>query len=107
MILSNVQRKLLNRYMGYRAKPPTALGLLAKSAPRYIVVTAILGAAALLSLEPDERSIAFVALGMWIGITTGYLREIIAALRLWPVVAAVLDWNKIDELLDGDRPTQS
>jgi hypothetical protein len=66
-------------------------------------VSALLGAAVLTSLGPDQRHIAFLAAGMWIGIMLNLIVQIVAIPQIWPVLQEVLEWDKIDDLLDGDE----
>ncbi|MDZ4687102.1 MAG: hypothetical protein SH850_18655 [Planctomycetaceae bacterium] len=99
MPLTKLQLSALRFYSAHRDRAPTLLGMAQRMAVNYCLRVVIAAVAAVACEMMGVPMIGFLVVGMLIG---GTLRDVGISIRttqIWPVLLAVLDWNRIDQLL--------
>jgi hypothetical protein len=94
-ILTSGQRKLLRKYREHRQQSFTTAGLLVQLLPR-VALSAVLVAVAYFVSE----KFCLIVAGFLAG---AILREValaVHAARVLPVILRVIDWDKVDQLLE-------
>jgi hypothetical protein len=104
MPLSKVQRQTLEQYRSYRGKRPGAVYFVRLNLWRYVLLVgvAVVGFMVLLSLGVSAP--AYLLLGLLAG---ALLRDYALFRRFkhsWPVVEGLLDWDRLNDLLEGKVP---
>jgi hypothetical protein len=104
MQLSTFQRRALEVYRWYRQHPPAwqfyLIAVLRRSS--YLIYLGIFGVALLLLLIGRTAAIGgwvYLLLGVIIGIIVRALLAYQQTIRLWPVLTVIIDWDKVDALL--------
>ncbi len=108
MPLTALQRTAFESYRTFRESPPTFWRLMAHASRGFAIVFIIfsLGSILLLYLEVSESAGWFYA-GLGVGLIWSNIKYFRFTVRIWPVLARVLDWQKIDDLLDGNEVDDS
>jgi hypothetical protein len=96
MILTPLQRKLLLRYRDHRQKPFTVVGLLVPLLP---LVALSVGLVALSYYTFPPHVSLFIA-GLLVGVLLRHVALAIHGFRLIPALLQVIDWEKVDRLLE-------
>ncbi len=102
MELSPSQRRLLIQYREARRRPKSLGSLLRPGLPRLLILIALVTFAA---YNGPPKAAWFVG-GLAAG---GVLRQLgmtIQGRRLLPLTLEIIDWAKVDRLLDGDEPSR-
>ena len=103
MNLSPLQRKTLELYQNLQHSPPTVSRLLALTARNYLRLLLVIGAGIVLMLSLRAPAFSLILVGMLIGVLSRDLGAFRKTVRVWPALVAVLDWNRIDQLLADDN----
>lgn len=98
--LTPLQRKYVRNLWEYCHRPPTLVRLYAKVAAAFIVLIALFSLLIYLFLVIEHYETAWMVGGMLLGILATIHGRIRAAIRLWPVTAAVIDRDKLAALAD-------
>jgi hypothetical protein len=101
MILTPLQRKLLLRYRGHRHKPFTVVELLMPILP--LAALAIGPVALSYYIFPPQVTL-FIA-GLLVGVIVRNVAMVLHGARLIPAVLHVIDWEKLDRLLEQPSPS--
>jgi len=103
MQLTKLQRKSLDLYLMFRRQKPTLITLIKISRWKILLVCAYFVVFGMFLYLIDN----FFGTGIMLGMILGYLSVTIANLRvfvrLWPVISEVLDWAKVEFLLERDQ----
>ena len=109
MQLTPLQRHFLITYQSFRSQGISLTRMYAGSARGILLIAGyFIGATVFCYLYLSLWQAAFV-LGMGIGIVLRDLFYVRRGFRLWPALAAVIDWQRVDEVLraDAERPRDS
>ncbi len=100
---TRLQRTVLQRYQGYRLRPPTFLGLLRQSWQ----VEAILIAASALGILYAYGSHLYGAAcfigGLLVGAPARDVGSFRRVLQAWPALVRVLDWQRVEQILSEEK----
>jgi hypothetical protein len=118
MQLTTFQRRALEVYRWYRHHPPAwqfyLSALLWRSASQiYLAIGAIALLIVLIGRTSAIGAWIYLLLGVIIGMIVRALLSYQHTIRLWPVLASIIDWDKVDALLQPlpsertDRPDPS
>ncbi|HKI33431.1 MAG TPA: hypothetical protein VKA46_16370 [Gemmataceae bacterium] len=102
MELTRFQRKNLVAYRQYHDDPPTWGGYFRRTWHLYLFIVGWIIGGALLVYWLGFPLVSAVLLGMLAGCLIrdyGMYRKF---LQLWPALAEILDWERIDDLLQGN-----
>lgn len=109
-MITKVQRKALEHWRLYRQQHPPSLWFLVRlSWPALLIPLVFIMAGAAYFFFGDHVDMACAALGMAAGVALRDIGVFRRFLQVWPIMSSVLDWKRIDELLDepgGYRRTQ-
>jgi hypothetical protein len=97
MELSGYHVALLETYQKWRGEPPTYWSLMRGNVKRLTILALSCGAIALGSHLLHAPQGEVLALGLWLGVAlddSGRMRSTAAA---WPMISAVLDWDRVEE----------
>ncbi len=104
MELTKVQRQNLKLYVQYRSSPPTIWFLIRRNLfKRYLIPGFLVILLLLIAPTAGLGAIAWLAVGMLFSATLRDVALFRRFVHLWPVTSAVLDWERIDELLAESR----
>jgi hypothetical protein len=103
MQLTKAQRKNLELYAAYRSNTPTIWRLFRQNLVRYLVIAALIMLLNILSPSVGMESIALIFIGLFLGTLFRDVGTIWRFVRIWPATAAVLDWERLDTLLDDSN----
>ena len=101
MKVSSLQRKTLRRYQGLQSDQASVFGQIRRNIGIYIylMVVAII-------VVPIGMIISQNFGMLLIGIILGYIirdvRHFIATKQVWPIMADIINWGRIEELLSSD-----
>ncbi len=103
MPLTALQRTVLERYRTFRESPPTVWRLMALAFRNYalLFIGVTLGCISLYMVE--SVSAGWFLAGIGAGAVLRDFGSSRLAVRIWPTIACVLDWQKIDDLLAGQE----
>ncbi|MDQ2807720.1 MAG: hypothetical protein M3Z04_12560 [Chloroflexota bacterium] len=103
MPLTHLQRATLMLYRAYHANAPTVGGILRRLTKRYLIMLIVVVATLTVVTLTGSFSDALPWAGLLIGLVSGAAARDLGyariAVRVWPVLNQVLDWQKIDALL--------
>ena len=103
MALTKIQRIVLQRYQGYRRRPPTLLGLFRQSWQ----VGAILIVASAIVIWFAYNSHVFWAAYLVAGLLVGALARDVGSFRrflqVWPTLSQILDWQRVEQELSQEQ----
>jgi hypothetical protein len=100
MSLTRFQRKLLLKYRSHRHKPLSLFGLLLPMLPPVAIAV---GVVALSAYTFPRQGTLFIA-GLVVGVLLRNLALVVHGLRVIPALLEVIDWEKLDRMLE--RPPQ-
>ena len=103
--LTALQRKVLRNYREYCDQTPTLSTLLIKSLPVLSLLVIYIVVAGGLMLFVDMGNAALFLWGMGAGVLLHQVSVFRVFLRVWPAVAAIVDRQRLDELLDEPPET--
>ena len=99
-------RKLLGTYQAYHATAPTFGSLLRQHYRALAILVGITGLGAYVALQSTGWTFGagcFLT-GMGFGSLVRIFRPLASFARLWPVIDHIVDWQKLDALLDQEKP---
>jgi hypothetical protein len=103
MELSGNYVALLETYQKWRAEPPTYGSLMRGNMKRLAILT--LSSAAIASgchlLRAPQGEV--LALGLWLGVALEESGRMRSTARAWPMICAVLDWDRVEEAVRSHR----
>ncbi|MDX1616750.1 MAG: hypothetical protein R3300_20755 [Candidatus Promineifilaceae bacterium] len=105
--MTKSQRRNLKLYARYRNTPPTVGGLLRENLWRYGL--SFVALFLLYSLAPAAQleALPLILGGMLIGVLARDLNRYWTFVRTWPATAAVLDWERVEDLLATSAAAKS
>ena len=102
MQLTKLQRLHLQKYKRFHEEPPTQRGLsyqlLLTMIPGMMIAAAAVACFAVLESPPA----ATCMIGMVGGVYGTAIMVNRITVKIWPIFDAIVDWNKVDELLESD-----
>lgn len=99
MQLSKAQRHNLELYAIYHLKPPAFWQLFRSNLARYLVIAALLMLIFLLAPITGTEWLALILTGVFLGALVRDISRFLQFVRMWPAISAVIDWERLDELL--------
>ena len=102
MPLLPMQRHLLQQYQGFRANQPTVGRLLYASLPLYAFILIFFSAISVFWFVLDQAFNVWLIWGFAFGFFLRDFQIVNKSVRLWPIVAEVIDWKKVDEIVSAD-----
>jgi hypothetical protein len=106
MKLTTQQRKNLALYAAYRSAPPTLGQLLRKNLPRYLLAAALTIVVYMLAPATGIQSLGLILIGLFLGALLRDIGHFWRFVRFWPVQSAVLDWQRVDNMLSEPSTTE-
>jgi hypothetical protein len=101
MQINKPQAALLEIYRRFRTSPPGYADFFRTAWLKYLLLAvAVVAPSVAIAFAAGWPSIAAFAVGMVFGVALNDESGFRQLLRLWPAIEAVLDWNKIDQLLE-------
>ena len=100
--LTALQRRVLSRYVDFEHSPPTVGGMFAMSVMAYVRVILIFAVCGAICAAMNVYAAVFVLLGMFVGMISRDFGQYRAFVAIWPLLAAIIDWQRANELLDAD-----
>ena len=101
MQLTKGQRRNLELYATYRSAPPTFWQLLRVNLPRLAFMALLVVLLYVLAPTAGTEWLALMVTGLFLGVLVRDIGRFWQFVRMWPVLAAVLDWQRIDRLLNN------
>jgi hypothetical protein len=98
--LTPLQRKYLQNLWEYCRTPPTLARIYQKAAPGYLLVFAVMSLMIYYWYAIERYEIAWLFGGMLVGMMLSHLSFFRRSIRLWPAIDAVLDRERIAELIE-------
>jgi hypothetical protein len=101
MQLTKVQRQTLEQYRAYRGNRPGVGFFVRLNLGRYLLSVVLALVAFLMASLAGATGLAYLVLGLLAGALLrdfGLLRRFG---KTWPVTETALDWERIDDLLEG------
>ena len=112
MHLTKLQRHALQVYRWYHQHPPTLqfylIAMMWRSS--YLIYLGIVGLAVLLLFISRATAMGgwvYLLLGVIIGIFIRALLSHHQVIRLWPVLDSIIDWDKVEALLQPQPPERA
>jgi hypothetical protein len=102
--LNPEQRQYLVGLRKFVAEPPTVGVLYGKNLPKMLVLMLLFGGIAAWAWWAEQYWAAWLNLGLLAGLLLAISTNIQRAARLWPATAAVVDWDRLDQLLGEYDP---
>lgn len=99
MILTPLQRAILENYRQFRDRPPTIWRLFAISTRFYMVLLITLIVAAMPWIAIGQWSQIWIYVAFACGLLLRDYQLNRMAAQFWPALAQVLDWKKVDDLV--------
>lgn len=104
MRLTYYQRKVLTGFCKFRLNPPTWCGFLRNSWRRFLFMGSLFLGLGLLAAWAGGLFITIFCLGALYGMAIIEYRDFKWFRLLWPALAEVLDWKRVEELLESNKP---
>ncbi|HSG17855.1 MAG TPA: hypothetical protein VLE70_16240 [Anaerolineae bacterium] len=101
MQLTKSQRRNLELYATYRSAPPTFWSLFRHNLPRLVFMALLVFLLYLLAPTAGTEWLALIATGLFLGVLGRDIGRFWQFVRMWPALAAVLDWQRLDMLLNS------
>lgn len=107
MTPSSCQLKLLRLYRDYRSCPPNAGTCVRRNLFPLAILLCVVGAGLWVATHSDGLwfGLGCFAAGVGVGSLLRIVRQLINAVRLWPLLCEIVDWKKVDSLLTGKPST--
>ncbi len=96
MQLTREQRKNLELYRTYRQAPPTFWRLVRGNLWRYALMAALVALLFWLAPIAGLGAVPPIALGVLLGVLGRDTGIFLRFIRVWPALAAVLDWERVE-----------
>ncbi|MBS0204330.1 MAG: hypothetical protein JSS49_15610 [Planctomycetes bacterium] len=104
MQLSPAQRKNLSIWRAFHDEPPTVAELIRLNVRRILILSICFVGPSAIAISDRSYSVAAMGLGMFLGILLRDFGAFRATVHFWPALNDVVDWNRLDELLDKEKP---
>jgi hypothetical protein len=101
MIFTPLQRKLLLRYRDHRHKPFTVVELLVPILPLMALAVGLVA----LSYSVFPTQVTLFIAGLLVGVLLRNVALVFHGARVMPAILEVIDWEKLDRLLE--QPSRS
>ena len=95
-----LQQQVLNHYQEYHRIYPTLVQLIVRNLGRYLLIIAVAALVLVLSYALERPAVANFVLGLLIGALLRDLGTFIQFTKTWPIIDPVLDWDRIEALLE-------
>lgn len=95
------QQQVIKLYRDYRSSPPSLRTLIRRNTGYYLLRIGVAALAIMLAYRLEQPELGFLVLGLLLG---AMLRDIGLFMRLtktWPITASVLDWERIEAMLNA------
>ena len=99
MQLTKAQKQSLAFYARYRTLPPTFWFLISRNLVRYLILFVLILFLVVIAPYTFIEPIRWVAIGVFFGVILRDIGLFWRAVNIWPMTAAVLDWERVDQLL--------
>ena len=99
MSLTKSERRNLQLYERYRDAPPTLWGLIKLNLLRYLVSALLVFLLYQIAPGAGLESLALIVIGLFIGSLVRELAHFWRFVRFWPTQSAVMDWQRVEDLL--------
>ena len=103
MQLTKLQRLVLISYRSYRQMPPRVLTLMASMWKADLILFAAIAGFAWMCFHLGAPQWGLFMMGMGVGAKSRDFGIFRIFVKIWPALAAALDWGKIDALIDLDQ----
>ena len=100
--LTAKQRATLRAYREFRTAPPTTFRLLGRAALVELLRAAVLGGLAGVLYHVGFPLLAAAVAGVAVGAFLRDLGQFMDSAEVWPVIVAVTDWQRVDDVLAAD-----
>jgi len=100
MQLTKAQRRNLELYASYQKAPPTFWQLFKLNLWRYLVMAVLLVLLFGLSKVTGTEWLALITLGLFLGALMRDLARFRQFVHIWPAISAVLDWERLNTLVN-------
>jgi hypothetical protein len=101
MRINKPQASLFELYRRFRTSPPRYADFFRAAWLKYLLhAVAVVAPAIAIAFAAGWPSITAFAVGLVVGVALNDESGFRQLLQLWPAIEAVLDWNKIDQLLE-------
>ena len=104
--LTPLQRKALRNFHEYCEQPPTMATLLRKSLLAMVLPMAYFVGVGAVFFALEMEALAFIIWGIAVGVLLQQYGQFRAFVRIWPAVEAVIDRDRLAELVEAP-PTRS
>lgn len=102
--LSPTQRKYLSSWRAFHDKPPTIAELIRLNVRRFLILSICLVGPSVMAVYDRSYVVAAMGLGVFFGILLRDFGAFRTTVYLWPALNNVVDWNRLNELLDEEKP---
>ncbi|MBV7332504.1 hypothetical protein KFU94_30610 [Chloroflexi bacterium TSY] len=99
MEMNRVQRKTLQHYQGLQTDQAAVFGQIRRNLGIYIYLLAVAVIVVPIGIVMDQN-FGLILLGIHLGFLIRDIRHFIMTKKVWPVVADVLNWKRIEQLLN-------
>ena len=103
MQLTKLQRLVLISYRSYRQKPPRVLALLVTMWKADLILFTAIAGFTWMCFYLGAPQWGLFMIGMGVGAKSRDLGIFRIFVKIWPALAAALDWERIDALIDPDQ----
>ena len=103
MQLSKLQRLVLVSYRSYRQKSPRVLVLITAMWKADLILFGAIAGFTWMCFHLGAPQWGLFMIGMGVGAKSRDLGIFRIFVKIWPALAAALDWDKIDALIDPDQ----
>ena len=100
MALTKWQIKLLSFYQRHRTETPTIFAIIRRFLPSWTLITLMTFVASVLSVAQGWSHVSWLLVGLWFGVFCRDVGSIRGFFRSWPVWQRIIDWDRVDQLLD-------
>lgn len=100
MTLSRIQRRTLLHYRGLQSDQASIFGQIRRNLGVYTYLLVVAVVLVPIGFTVDE-SFGMILLGILLGYLIRDIRHFIMVNRVWPIMANVLNWQRIEELLNA------
>jgi hypothetical protein len=107
MKLTKNQRTLLKFYARHRTTPPSPSSVFRSIALPWVLLAVLIAIASTVYFWLGMPVAAWLCIGAFAGVVLRDIGRLRLVFRTWPAVHAVLDWERLEELLASDAPGEA
>lgn len=100
MKLTKSHVKVLELYKKWQESPPTLWQLIAQNIFRYLLLFLLVVLLNIVAPAGGLDPLRWIAIGLFVGVLLRDIGLFLRSIRLWPLTSAILNWQRIDELLN-------